>query len=90
MVKDRKTNKVIREKDDLYLVDYTVTSSNKGTSDDSKFPLLNLFESDIFPRIEALVGQGYEVVIQGDNAGRHNKPTYINCVKSHCDFKGYH
>ena len=95
MVKDRKTNMVVRKKDDLYLVDCAVTGSNKGTSDDPKFPLLNLFEHHIFPRIETLVGpgckyEGYKVVIQGDNAGPHNEAAYINYVTSHCNLKGYH
>ena len=58
MVKDRKTNMVVRKKDDFYLVDCTVTGSNKGTSDDPKFPLLNFFEHHTFPRIETLVGPG--------------------------------
>ena len=76
---------------DLHLVDCEVTGSNKGISDDPKFPVLNLFENHIFPRIEALVGpgsknEGYEVAIQGNNVGPHIEATYINYVKSHCDF----
>ena len=62
MVKDRKTNMVVRKKDDLYLVDCAVTGSNKGTSDDPKFLLLKLFENHTFPRIEALVGSGSNYV----------------------------
>ena len=78
----------------MYLVDCAVTGSNKGTSDDPKFPLLNLFEHHIFPRIETLVGPGckyerYELVIQGDNVGHHNEATWITYVISHCDSKGY-
>ena len=73
------------------MVDCEVTGSNKGISDDPKFPVLNLFENHIFPRIEALVGpgsknEGYEVAIQGNNVGPHIEATYINYVKSHCDF----
>ena len=95
MVKDRKTNMVVRKKDDLYFVDCAVTGSNKGTSDDPKFPLLNLFEHHIFPRIVTLVGpgckyEGYIVVIQGVNAGPHNEAAYINYVTSHCNLKGHH
>ena len=93
IVKDRKTNKIIQKKDDLYLEDCAVTGSDKVTSDYRKFSFLNLFENHIYPRIEALVGpgckyEGYEMVIQDDNAGSHNETAYINYVKSSCDSKG--
>ena len=48
IVKDRKANKIIQKKDDLYLEDCAVTGSDKVTSDYPKFSFLNLFENHIY------------------------------------------
>ena len=42
----------MREKYYLYLVNYSVIGSNKGSLDYPKFHLLNLFQNYIFPRID--------------------------------------
>lgn len=83
MVKYRVMNRFIRKIDYLYLVDYAVSSSNECTSNYPKFPQINLLVNHIFLRIEALASprrkyEGYEVIIQHDNAGRHNKDA---CLK---------
>ena len=86
---------IVREKDQMYLVDCAVTGSNIGTADSPKFPLMSYFEETVFPRIIALVGPGgkfenYTVVIQGDNAGPHEDKVYKRYVEEYCGREGWH
>ena len=71
-----KEGQVLREKDNIYFVDYSVTGSSERTSKDPKFPLLSYFKYAVFPEIEKLTGPGrkyagYTPIIQGDNAKPH-------------------
>ena len=89
-----KEGKVLREKDDVYFVDCSVTGSSEGTSKDPKFPLLSYFKYAVFPEIEKLTGPGgkfagYTPIIQGDNAGPHTDAKYTKFVKEHCQSKGW-
>ncbi|HIE71882.1 MAG TPA: hypothetical protein EYP98_17815, partial [Planctomycetes bacterium] len=64
---------VVRQKDDIYFTDCTITGTDTGTSDKPKFALFSLFRDIIVPKVQALVapgGQfaGYQVVLQGDQA----------------------
>ncbi len=86
---------IIRRKGDKYLVDCCVTGSTRGTVDDPKFALKDMFEFYIFPELVRLVGpggeyEGYTVIIQGDNAGPHGESAYINFVTEFCTSKGWH
>ena len=81
----RATGEIIRQKDDLFLVDYAVTGSDEGTSDNPKVSLKQLFETTIFPDVEKLVGpggkyEGYKVIFQGDNAGPHREQAYLTLL----------
>jgi hypothetical protein len=76
-------------------VDCCVTGSKAGTADDPKFPLLNVFLNNIFPKVERLVRpggefDGYTPIFQGDNAGPHQDKAYIKCVTEYCTEKGWH
>lgn len=85
----------MREKGDLFLTDCCVTGSDEGSADTPKFPLMNAFRDDIFPKVQRLVGpggkfEGYIPVIQGDNAGPHQDKTFFNFVTSFCREKDWH
>mmetsp|Transcript_31480 Transcript_31480/g.45865 ORF Transcript_31480/g.45865 Transcript_31480/m.45865 type:complete len:197 (+) Transcript_31480:1130-1720(+) len=74
----RATGEIIRQKGDLFLVDYAVNGSEEGAYDNPKFSLKQLFETTIFPDVEKLVGpggkyEGHKVIFQGDNAGPHRE-----------------
>ena len=91
----RATGEIIRQKGDLFLVEYAVTGSEEGTSDNPKFSLKQLFETTIFPDVEKLVGpggkyEGYKVIFQGDNAGPHREQAYFDFVTSYCREKGWY
>jgi hypothetical protein len=86
---------IIRRKGDKYLVDCCVTGSTRGTIDDPKFALKDMFEFYVFPELLRLVGpggeyEGYTVIIQGDNAGPHGESAYIKFVTEYCASKGCH
>ena len=72
----------------------TVTRSDAGTSEKPKFSLLACFLETIFPKISQLVDvggpyEGYSVVIQGNNAGRHQDVTFKTNVTNYCNSKGW-
>ena len=76
------------------MVDCCVTGSTTGTADDPKFPLKDVFEKCVFPKLEKLVApggqfEGHRVVIQGDNAGPHQDSTFFNYVNNYCTQKGW-
>ena len=57
----------------MYTIDYNVTGSSWGISDDPKFSLMNYFKALIFPVVKNLVKvggkfEGHTPIIQGDNA----------------------
>jgi hypothetical protein len=71
-----------------------VTGSSVGTSRNPKFSLEKLFDDQVFPELEQLVGpggqyEGYVVVMQGDNAGPHTDRHFFNFCKSYFDAKGW-
>jgi hypothetical protein len=87
--------KVLREKDDIYLVDSTVTGSDTGTCHSPKYPLLQLFLDTVFSKVEALVGvgghyTGYVPIIQGSNAGPHQEGDFDASCKAYCHIRGWH
>jgi hypothetical protein len=91
----RETGPILRRKGELYKVDCNVTGSSRGTPDDPKFALKDLFEHHIFPKLEALVGpggqyEGYVPIIQGDNAGPHAEERYFQWATSECERRGWH
>jgi hypothetical protein len=84
---------ILCRKGDTYLVDCCVTRSTQGTIDDPKFALKHMFKFYVFPVLLRLVGlggeyEGYTIIIQGDNAGRHGKSAYIKFVTEYCASKG--
>ena len=81
---------IIRKKDDLYPVDYTVTGSNDGTAKDPKCSLQCIFQYNIFPAVRSLVSpggkyEGYKLVCMGDGAGLHIEASFINFIRSSCE-----
>ena len=89
-----KGNPILYRRDDTRMVDCCVTGSKVGTADDPKFPLKDVFEKCVFPKLEKLVGpggrfEGHRVVIQGDNAGPHQDATSFNFVNDFCREKGW-
>ena len=54
MIKN-KNGDILRKKRDMYFADYSITGSNYGTADDSKFPLLQFFQKSVFSAIKELV-----------------------------------
>jgi hypothetical protein len=75
-----------------YLVDCNVTGSDEGTSTKPKFSLAALYQGQVFPKIEQLVGpgsayKGYLPILQGDNAGPHMDKTFHSSVKEFCESK---
>jgi hypothetical protein len=84
-----------RRKGDLYLADCCVTGLKAGTADDPTFPLRKVFQNNIFPKVEQLVGpggefEGYTPIFQGDNAGPHQDKAYMQFVTEYCTDKGWH
>ena len=82
----------MREKDDTYFVDCSITSSSERTSKDSKFSLLSYFKYAVFLEIEKLVGPdrkyvGYTPIIQGDNARPYTDTKYTKYMKEHYQSK---
>jgi hypothetical protein len=76
---------VVRQKDDIYFTDCTITGTDTGTSDKPKFALFSLFRDIIVPKVQALVapgGQfaGYQVVLQGDQAGPHEEGAFVKSL----------
>ena len=85
---------IMREKDDAYMVDCTVTGADAGTLDAPKLSLEYLFEEHIFPQIAVLVApggypEGFLPIFQGDNAGPHICAIFHNYVKDHCAEMGW-
>jgi hypothetical protein len=83
-----------RRKGDLYLADCCVTGLKAGTADDPTFPLRKVFQNNIFPKVEQLVGpggefEGYTPIFQGDNAGPHqDTKACMQFVTEYCTDKG--
>lgn len=89
------TGPVVREEGDIYMLDTTVTGSDKGSADKPKFTLRDAFEYGIFPAIRDLVGpgkkyEGYIPVVQGDNAGPHQDASFGRYCKDYCAENGWH
>ena len=80
------SRKVVREKNDQWLVDCSVTESSLGTPDNPKFPLKECFRKTILPIVDELVlpgvkYSGYTPIFQGDNAGTHEEDQYLTFVR---------
>jgi hypothetical protein len=83
------------KKGDLYLVDCCVTGSSRGTPEDPKFALKDMFEFHVFPEIARLVGPGGEYegfipILQGDNTGPHGEAEFIRFMTEYCQNNGWH
>ena len=68
---------LLKNKLDIHYVYCNVTGSNDGTSKDPNFQLNMFFEKCIFPVIDTLVCdggpfEGFDPVIEGDNADPHH------------------
>ena len=72
------SRKVVREKDDPWLVNCSVTGSRLGTPDNPKFLLKGYFRKTILPIVGELVSPGekyagYNTIFQGKNSGPHEE-----------------
>ena len=68
---------LVRKKGDAYLVDCNVTGSSKGTEDNPKFPLKEVFQRAVFPAVDDLVFQ------------RAVFPAVDDLVKEGGEYEGY-
>ena len=81
------SGEVVRRKGDARMVDCNVTGSSKGSTDAPKFDLKSVFIDHLFPLLRELTGPGgkyagYDVVIQGDNAGPHREGDFEMSMRS--------
>ena len=88
------SRKVVREKNDQWLVDCSVTESSLGMPDKPKFPLKECFRKTILPIVDELVLPGVKYsgdtpIFQGDNAGPHKEDQYLAFVRYNCASKGW-
>ena len=91
----RYDGRVIRKKGEAYMVDCNVTGSNEGTSDAPKYAIQRLFKDIVFPKIQELVAagakfEGYQVIIQGNNAGPQTDADYVAFCMETCEDQGWH
>ena len=89
------SRKVVREKDDPWLVNCSVTGSRLGTPDNPKFLLKGYFRKTILPIVGELVSPGekyagYNPIFQGKNSGPHEEDQYPTFVRGHYASKGWH
>ena len=88
---------LVRKKGDAYLVDCNVTGSSKGTEDNPKFPLKEVFQREVFPAVDDLVKEGgeyegYLPIFRGDNAGPHKEKTkggFDTFCAEYCEERGW-
>ena len=89
-----KSNGPLYRKGDPVMCDTVCVGSPKGTPSDPKFDLQTMWILNIFPLIEALVGdggrcEGAQVVIQGDGAGPHRERAYAKRMTDECKERGW-
>ena len=75
------TGKIIRKKGDVYMVDANVTGAAEGSAKAPKFTMLRYFKEHLLPALLAATSKGgkydgYDVVLQGDNAGPHTEQKF--------------
>ena len=88
---------LVRKKGNAYLVDCNVTGSSKGTEDNPKFPLKEVFQRAVFPAVDDLVQEGgpyegYLPIFRGDNAGPHKEKTkggFDTFCAEYCEERGW-
>ena len=77
------TGGIKRKRDNLHLMDCTVTGSSNETAKGLKSSLQRMFQLYIFPIIQELIGpggndEGYQPIGSGDGAGPHVKQKFLN------------
>jgi len=90
----KQTGPIKRKRDDMYLVDCTITGSNNGTSKTPKCSLQRIFEHNNFPAVRNFFGrggqyEGYKPVLMGDSAGPHIEKDFIESIWTNCEWEGW-